>query len=427
MEGSFEELSQELATYLDTLRGEGSNVASEIAPDLAEPPAEEGEASTKQTNKDAVLKKLTTAASALNTAPERELQAAYNLLIHLISQANEPENYLPLVCRYLAQPIPSAPANGSGLALGILGTVFNTIAPEDDTRYHVLLAIVELLKRTGNYEYIRPQLADLDAWLKEWEMEPSEERKLFRALSEAASAGGEREESYLYLLKAVRTLQDDPSSQQARELTLSALKTALNSEKHFDFEDLTSLDSIQALRKSDETWAELLELFVKESYEDLEDFKDGNDAFIADNGLNEDVLDKKMRLLTLTTLAAQASETRTVTYAHIAKSLHIPSEDVEMWVIDCIRCGLVEGKLSQQRQEFLVHRATHRTFGEKQWREISSRLEVWKESLRNVLVVIRQQKEEYIREKQAELAGPEVRGGMGYRPDRRQRNNMEVV
>ncbi|KAK3111259.1 hypothetical protein LTR53_013666 [Teratosphaeriaceae sp. CCFEE 6253] len=435
VEGGFEELSQELANYLDTLRGEGSDLASEIAPFLAEPEPEQAEgeeetptpSQTKQTDKDAVLKKLVTASPALNNAPERELQAAYNLLIHLIGQASEPETYLPPVCRNLVKPIPSAPQNGTGIALGILGTLFNTLPPEDDTRFHVLLPILELLKRTGNYEHLRPQLTHLDAWLRDWEMEPSEERALFRALSEAASTGGEPEESYLYLLKAVRTLQDDPSSQQARELSLSALKTALNSAAHFDFQDLTSLDSIQALRKSDETWSELLELFVKESYEDLEDFKDGNDSFLPDNGLNEDVLDKKMRLLTLTTLAAQATDTRTIPYAHIARALRIPAAETEMWVIDCIRSGLVEGKLSQQRQEFLVHRATQRTFGEKQWREIASRLETWKASLRGVLGVIRSQREEYVREKEAEMSG-EGRGGMGgYRPDRRQRNNMEVV
>ncbi len=425
VEGAFEELSQELATYLDTLRGEGSNVASEITPLLAESEQEEG-GESKTTDKDAVLKKLVTASSALNSAPERELQAAYNLLIHLIGQSPDPEMYLPPVCRYLTNPITSSPQNGTGIALGILGTLFNTLQPDDETRFHVLLAIVELLKRTGNYEHIRPQLKNLDAWLKEWEMDPNQERQLFRILSEAAATGGEPEESYMYLLKAVRTLQEEASSPQARDLSLNALKTALQSEKHFDFQDLTSLDSIQALRKSDETWSELLELFVDQTYEDLEDFKDGNGSFITDQGLNEDVLDKKMRLLTLATLAAQASDTRTIPYSQISKALRIPAEDVEMWVIDCIRCGLVEGKLSQQREEFLVHRSTHRTFGEKQWREIASRLETWRASLTNVLVVVRQQKEEFIREKEAELAGPQTRGG--YRPDRRQRNdNMEVV
>jgi translation initiation factor 3 subunit M len=98
-----------------------------------------------------------------------------------------------------------------------------------------------------------------------------------------------------------------------------------------------------------------------------------------------------------------------------------------MWVIDSIRSGLVEGKLSQQKQEFLIHRSTYRVFGENQWREVASRLETWKSSLVNVLAVIRTQKEEFIREKEAELNGSGMQSGQGYRPDRRQRNAQTAI
>lgn len=57
IEGSFEELSEELAVYLDGLSG--SSVQSEIAPLL------------KDGNKVDALKKIVTASSALNNAPER--------------------------------------------------------------------------------------------------------------------------------------------------------------------------------------------------------------------------------------------------------------------------------------------------------------------------------------------------------------------
>ncbi|KAK5137629.1 hypothetical protein LTR08_007924 [Meristemomyces frigidus] len=423
VEGAFDELATELATYLDTLKGEGSKVAADITPFLADPEQAEEEDNKKETDKDAVLKKLVTASSVLNNAPERELQAAYNLLIHLISQSEDPDTYLPPVCKYLTSPMNTSTHNGTGIALGILGTLFNTIQPDDETRYHVLLAIVDLIKGSGNFETLQPQLKNLDSWIEEWELEPNQARKLYLAISQAAAATNESQESYTYLVKALRTLQETASSPEARDLSLRALKMALQHEKHFDFQDLTALDSIQALRKSDETWGELLEIFSDQVYDDLQEFKEVNDSFITENGLDEDVLDRKMRLLTLASLAAQSADTRTLPYSRISKSLNIPSEDIEMWVIDCIRSGLVEGKLSQQKQEFLIHRCTHRTFGEKQWREVASRLETWKSSLVNVLAVIRQQKEEFFKEKEAELAGPEARGGQGYR---RQRNFIEV-
>lgn len=64
-----------------------------------------------------------------------------------------------------------------------------------------------------------------------------------------------------------------------------------------------------------------------------------------------------------------------------------------MWVIDVIRAGLVEGKLSQLNQTFLIHRSTYRVFGEKQWREVGARLNIWRDSLRNVLGVLRAERE----------------------------------
>ena len=74
-----------------------------------------------------------------------------------------------------------------------------------------------------------------------------------------------------------------------------------------------------------------------------------------------------------------------MSYDKIASALDIPKEDVEVWLIDVIRAGLVEGKLSQARQELLVHRSTYRTFGKEEWVELDSRLEDWKVALESVL------------------------------------------
>lgn len=433
VEGAFEELAQELATYLDALKGDGSTIASEVTPLLAD-----ADSADKQTDKDEVLKKLVTASSILNNAPEREVQAAYNLLIHLISHSDDPDRFLPPVCNFLTKPITSSPQNGTGIALGVLATIFNTLQPDDETRYHVLLAIVSLIRNSGNFDTLQPQLAHLDEWVQSWEMEPEQARQLYLAISDAATAAHESQQAYTYLLRALRTLQQssDASSDETRSLSIRALKAALNDPSHFDFQDLTALDSIQALRKSssDDTqpWADLLELFSAETFDDLQEFVEASPDFLSSNNLSEEVLTRKMRLLTLASLAAHESQTRTLSYSRIASALAIPSEDVEMWVIDCIRSGLVEGKLSQQRQEFLIHRSTYRVFGENQWREVASRLETWRASLVGVLAIVRQQKEEFIREKEAELAGQQQMesrqsgGGGAWGRPRPQRNAVEV-
>ncbi|KAK6394566.1 hypothetical protein LTR95_019568, partial [Oleoguttula sp. CCFEE 5521] len=141
VEGSFEELALELATYLDQQKGEESDVLSTITPKIADP---EQEGRPAETDKDAVLESLVGASDVLNSAPEKELQAAYNLLIHLISQSEDPDNYIRSICLNLRKPITSSPANNTGIALSILGTIFNTLDPDDSTRYNVLTLIIEL-------------------------------------------------------------------------------------------------------------------------------------------------------------------------------------------------------------------------------------------------------------------------------------------
>jgi translation initiation factor 3 subunit M len=210
-------------------------------------------------------------------------------------------------------------------------------------------------------------------------------------------------QGYQYVLKALRTFEaSEVSSPEAEALSLRALKVALLSNTHYDFQDLTSLPTIQALSDSQPTYFELLEIFAEKELEDYNDFRDEHEGWIEEEELDNSRLHRKMRLLTLASVAA-STNSRELEYKRIAKALQIPSEDVEMWVIDVIRAGLIEGKLSQQKQVFLVHRTTYRVFGEKQWREVATRLDQWKASLRAVKEVISRERQQAEAQKEREM------------------------
>ncbi|EKG14762.1 hypothetical protein MPH_08037 [Macrophomina phaseolina MS6] len=402
IEGSFEELVDELAQYLDALKKTHGEESSDLHSECAQ--------LLEENKKDDVLKKLVTASAVLNSAPEKEFAAAYNLLIHLVRQSPNVNMYLPPMCKNVSNPITSSPANSTGLSLSVLTTIFNVLQPDNDSRYHVFLAILRVVKSSSTFESLKPQLKHIDSWLAQWESDEEEQRKLYLAITDAAQENGDDEVAYQYLIKALRTIPaEEAAKPEARDLSVRALKTALMHPAHFDFQDLTALDSIQALRKSDPTHFELLEIFTSELLDEFNDFKEEHpDFFEKEEGLNVSQLDRKMRLLTLASLSAQATgQTRSLPYAHISKALQIPSEEVEMWVIDVIRAGLVEGKLSQLNQTFLIHRATYRVFGENQWREVASRLDMWRNSLTGVLGVIRQEKENFVLQKEQELRDAE--------------------
>ena len=328
------------------------------------------------------------------------------------------EKFLAKICHNLSTPITSSPSNGPGLALSVLTTIFNILPPDNDTRYHVFLAILRVVRGSSSFENLRPQLKNIDNWVTQWETDEEDQRELYLSIASTAEEAGENEQSYLYLLRSLRTISsDEVSSDEARSISIRALKSALSQPTHFDFQDLTTLDTIQALSKSDPIFFELLEIFNAELLEDYDDFKDEHEGWVEKQGLDNSILYRKMRLLTLASLAA-STQSRSLPYQQIAKALQVPSEDVEMWVIDVIRAGLVEGKLSQLNQTFLIHRSTYRVFGEKQWVEVQGRLDTWRSSLEGVLGVIRQEREKIVREKERELRELEGRtngagGGMG--------------
>lgn len=165
---------------------------------------------------------------------------------------------------------------------------------------------------------------------------------------------------------------------------------AILSNNHFLFQDLRAIPSVQALGDSHPIYSQLLDVFAEQDLEDWNDFNDEHEGWLEQQKLDHERLHRKMRLLTFASLAA-ATPSREIEYSKIAKALQIPEKDVERWAIDVIRAGLVEGKLSQQRSMFLVHKVTYRVFSQKQYQELATRVDHWRATLQNVLGVLRQE------------------------------------
>jgi len=374
VDGSFEELAGEMADYLK----------SEESKKLIASGA----------SQDDILAKLVASAQTLTAVPEKEFTAASNLMIHLVMQSPDPKKHLQKLCQAFARPLPSSPQHGAGLTLNALTTVFNLLSPEDPVRANVFQEILKFLKSNSMYDALKPYLERLPEWLETWDKDDDFQRKVYEEVAEVAIESGEEEEGYNFILKALRTFDEDEksevTSEDAQRLSLRAVKMALLSNTHFLFQDLRAIPSVQALSDSHPVYSQLLDTFAEQDLEDYDDFNDEHEGWVEKEKLDHDKLHRKMRLLTFASLAA-TTPSREIDYAKITKALQIPEEDVEMWAIDVIRAGLVEGKLSQQRRLFLVHKVTYRVFGDKQYRELATRVDHWRATLQNVLGVIQQE------------------------------------
>jgi translation initiation factor 3 subunit M len=417
VDGSFEELAAEMADYLK----------AEDAKQLL--------AKGDQAPKEEVLSKLVAASQALSTVSEKEYTAASNLMIHLVLQAADPKKYLPGLCSTFSKPPANSPVHGPGLSLNALTTVFNLLDSADPVRARVFMEILKVVKTHGMYESLRPYMDKVATWIEDWEDVGEEyQRKLYEEVAEVALEADEQEQGYEFILKALRSFdaddKEDLSSEDAQRLSLRAVRMALLSPTHFLFQDLRAIPTIQALSDTQPVYSQLLDIFAEQDLEDYNDFNDEHTGWVEEQKLDHDKLHRKMRLLTFASLAA-ATPSRELEYARIVKALQIPEEEVERWVIDVIRAGLVEGKLSQQRNMFLIHKVTYRVFGQKQYQELSARVDHWKTTLQNVLGVLHQeqaaaktQKERETQELERKLANAGL-GGQGNQGNQGRRQQRE--
>lgn len=416
VDGSFEELAREMADYLK----------AEEAKQLL----------TGDPSKEEVLTKLVAASQALSTVPEKEYTAASNLMVHLVLQSADPKKHLPTLCNSFSKPPSSSSIHGPGLCLNALTTVFNLLDQEDPIRARVFMEIVKFLKAHSMFDTLRPYLDKLPEWIDSWGNGEEIERKIYDEVAQVALEAGELAIGYDFVLKALRTFDSDEreeiTSEEAQRLSLRAIRMAILSNTHFLFQDLRAIPSVQALSDSHPVYSQLLDIFAEQDLEDYNDFNDEHEGWLEKEKMNADKLHRKMRLLTFASLAA-ATPSRELEYARIAKALQIPKENVEMWAIDVIRAGLVEGKLSQQQQMFLVHKVTYRVFGQKQYQELATRVDHWRATLRNVLEVLRQeqanakaQRERDVQELERKMAGAGMgQAGQGRRQQQQQRERTD--
>jgi translation initiation factor 3 subunit M len=149
---------------------------------------------------------------------------------------------------------------------------------------------------------------------------------------------------------------------------------------------LLQIKAITALNHKSKHY-DLLLVFLNENLTGYQQFIESNKDFITTTNLDAEANVRKMRLLSLASLGSE-NLSRDLKYSQIAATLQIPQDEVEMWVIDVIRAGLVEAKLNQLTKTVIVHRSIVGVFGKEQWKQLSDKLNGWKQSLTDILTVV---------------------------------------
>ncbi|KAI8340079.1 hypothetical protein BC941DRAFT_511459 [Chlamydoabsidia padenii] len=367
VQSNFEAQVDDLAFYISRLRGESEEDASYVKEIQA----------LVQSDKNSVYTQLAKDVAILLTKNDREVEHAFNLTIVIILSA--PEQVLPVAVKALTASLTNTESTKTSLKQKILLNLYNALPATSALRYDAFLGLVDVTAQADELESLTTQLAHVDAWAKQWGIDIATERQLYQHLSDKLNQAGEKKSSLDFMLKKLATYetQDDESTVCAKDVILRAVAL----DNYFAFEDLIQYNAVQHIKDTNEF--KLLDLFLNGNLQTYEIFLSSHGDLIADQEAGM----RKIRLLSLASLGSE-NLARELTYGEISKALAINEDQVEMWVIDVIRAGLVEAKLDQLNKTVIVHRSIYRVFGKEQWQQLSVRLNTWKDSLNDILAVI---------------------------------------
>ncbi|KAI0080812.1 PCI-domain-containing protein [Panus rudis PR-1116 ss-1] len=314
---------------------------------------------------------------------EREIEGFFNLLLsHVLTllPLDEPSTKEQLTT--LLQTISTADAQPS-LKYRILSNLFNTLPRRSGLRLLVHQTLVELISANDELDHLAVPIAEVEKWLSEWEVSPEEKSSFFKHLVDIYSKSGDRDLAYQYQFSYVRSLP--ASSPSAEPAAVELIASALRLPNIIEFDPLFRLDAVVAANKH-ELFA-LLQIFLNDGLEEYKAWEAAHGAALEKYNLDQAQLERKIRLLSLATLGFQ-NIGRDLPYSAVASALQVEESQVERWVIDGIRAGLISGKISQTAHTLHIVRATPRTFEREQWEALEKRLVAWKSGLAGILEVI---------------------------------------
>ncbi|KAI3480093.1 hypothetical protein L1887_57692 [Cichorium endivia] len=360
-EGTFEEQIVEVSAFLSRSQAEASRndfvqrfqqlaLEAEPAAPAAAADAAEGAAasSSDPAKKKQTVQQLVSEVKSLGEGTDRELEGVYNLLASLITSTFGDDA-----------------AQSAQLLSTLVGAVSKGGRGGEEQREvsHPVQPVQQLACVVG----AAPGHLQRAAGARGCQRRPGLPHLVAHRAAAVAVAVGDQQgvpvPAALHL-RFISNGADGADTKQAAERTVAA---ALRLPKLYEFEELMQIKAVLGLNGT--PVFELLKIFVGGNAKDFAAWKQANGAELARLGLDHDQLVHKMRLLDLADLCA-LSVSSDVAYADIAKTLEVGADEVEVWVIDVIRAGLVSGKLSQVNEAFRVYKSTHRQFGKAQWQQL---------------------------------------------------------
>jgi translation initiation factor 3 subunit M len=337
-------------------------------------------------------------------AADKEIEGFFFVLVSLLKKLPKTSHHDVLM--HIINALTSPSEEKKLLRLKILSNLHD-ILQDPQLKYELFIATLKFARTTRHVDLVIPYFKDIESRIREWGITDKQTRELYKLIRDSLKASNKSIESYTWTMKYLSTFEkgfDQTEAVSAREEAVNAALDAIRLPDLYQFDTLLDSLPIKQLENdntnNNSKLLQLLKIFVSGSYDDFAKFHSENPDFIKSAGLDHEECVRKMRLLSLATLAAANQE---VSYSVIAKALQVPEEEVEVWVIMAIGESVLEGKMDQLRKLLIVSRSLQRVFTAAQWKQLNDRLTVWKGNLSVILKTLQDCKQQQQHQLQAAL------------------------
>jgi translation initiation factor 3 subunit M len=274
--------------------------------------------------------------------------------------------------------------------LKLLNGLYNTLPNDSHSRYTVFCAMVEFSIGARLAHVVATNFDKARAWLQVWrDVSDGEARRLYELMHRALLAmPGCKVAAYHMLLRVLDTFADEEGTADAIAMAESAATMAIQLPDVHQCDDLLAKPAIRLLTKGSgeqQSLYALLELFAGQDVGAYFEFERANGEFFERGALSAADSLKKIRLLTLATLAARQPR---LSFAQIADALHIDAGQVEHWLIEAVSTGLIDAKIDQLSSVAIVSSSQQRVFGDQEWRNLQARLHLWRNNVATLVNII---------------------------------------
>jgi len=213
-----------------------------------------------------------------------------------------------------------------------LANLFNALPETSPRRLTVAEALVALVQANDEIEELealqlsRPQV---EKWFSQWDVSIDAKSAFLKIVADAFTQSGNEATAYTFLLDRLRLIP--ATSPTAEAASLETIASALRIPNVFDFDELAKIPALQSA-KAHPLFA-LLKIFMLHGIKEYLPWVEANSSVLEQHALANPVLERKIRLLTLSTLASQ-NVGRDLPYSEIATALQVDESKVEAAAID---------------------------------------------------------------------------------------------